>query len=100
MVRLEFLRKTFSEPNVIDTNFTQFFKAKRTHFEFMEIKSIGRLVEGIIVIVLGALMLAEGVVSYIAGVSPFFAGTNPAFVVAVGIIALIVGASLVEKTEK
>jgi hypothetical protein len=75
-------------------------KAKRTHFEFMEIKSIGRLVEGIIVIVLGALMLAEGVVSYIAGVPPFFAGTNPAFVVAVGIIALIVGSSLIEKVEK
>ena len=55
----------------------------------MDMKSISRLVEGIIVIVLGALMLAEGVVRYIAGVSIFFAGTNPAFVVAVGIIALI-----------
>ena len=66
----------------------------------METKSIGQLVEGIIVIVLGALMLAEGVVRYVAGVSPFFAGTNPAFVVEVGIIALILGSSLIEKVEK
>jgi len=61
---------------------------------------VGRLVEGIIVIVLGALMLAEGVVGYVAGLSIFFAGTNPAFVVAVGIIALVLGASLIEKGEK
>ena len=61
---------------------------------------IGSLVEGIIVIVLGALMLAEGVVGYVTDLSLFFTGTNPAFVAAVGLIAIILGASLIEKGEK
>ncbi len=62
----------------------------------MDIRS---LEAGIIAIVVGALMLAEGVLSSVAGISLFFEGTNPSFAVAVGIIALLLGAHLVEKGE-
>lgn len=62
----------------------------------MDIRS---LVAGVISIVVGALMLADGVLGAVAGISLFFGGTNPSFVVAVGIIALLLGAHLVEKGE-
>ncbi len=61
---------------------------------------IGKLVKGVIVIVLGALMLAEGLVRYTADQTIFFEGTNPAFVAAVGIIALIIGGSFAEESQK
>ena len=64
--------------------------------DFMDIRS---LVAGIISIVVGAMMLADGVLNAIADISLFFGGTNPSFGVAVGIVALLLGAHLVEKGE-
>jgi len=57
------------------------------------------LVAGIISIVVGALMLADGVLNAIAGISLIFGDTNPSFAVATGIVALLLGAHLVEKGE-
>lgn len=64
--------------------------------DYMDIRS---LLAGIIAIVVGALMLADGVLGAVAGISLIFKGTNPSFAVAVGIIALLLGAHLVEKGE-
>ena len=64
--------------------------------------NIGNLVSGIIVIVLGALILADGILDVIpeVGMTLFFTGVNPYFKIAVGLIALILGGSLIDKNEK
>jgi hypothetical protein len=64
--------------------------------------NVGRLVSGIIVIVLGALTLADGILGVVPGVemSVFFEGVNPYFKIVVGFIALILGGTIIEKNEK
>ncbi len=72
---------------------------------------VGSLVTGIIVVVLGALMLVDGVLVNVfmlvdgvllnvSGSPIFFGNTNPAFVLAVGVIALIMGGSLLQAGTK
>ncbi|MFQ6010969.1 MAG: hypothetical protein ACE5KG_02230 [Nitrososphaerales archaeon] len=62
----------------------------------MDIRS---LAGGIMTVVIGALMLADGVIGAVSGFSIFYEGTNPLFSISVGIIALIVGGTLIEKGE-
>ncbi len=62
--------------------------------------NVGKLVSGIIVIVLGALMLAEGILVYVSDSSIFFEGTNPSFAAAVGLVVMMVGGSLVEEGRR
>lgn len=61
---------------------------------------VGSLVTGIIVVVLGALMLVDGVLVNVPGSPIFFGNTNPAFVLAVGVIALLMGGSLLQAGTK
>ncbi len=58
------------------------------------------MVEGIIAIVLGAMILADGVMTWFADLSFFFEGINPAFSVAVGVVIIILGSSVLEEGEK
>lgn len=64
-------------------------------------RDIGRLISGIIVIVLGALTLVDGILGVIPGVetSVFFEGVNPYFKIVVGLIVIIIGGTIIEKTE-
>ena len=62
-----------------------------------ELKDLGNRGMGFILIIIGALMLASGVARYVAEVDFLFAGTDPAFVGIVGLIALILGSSLLDK---
>ncbi len=62
--------------------------------------NIGKFVPGIIVVVLGALMLADGVLASVADGTIFFEGMNPNFTMVVGIIALLLGGSLLEDGGK
>ena len=64
-------------------------------------RDIGRLISGIIVIVLGALTLADGILGVIPGVemSVFFEGVNPYFKIVVGLIVIIIGGTIIEKNE-
>lgn len=53
----------------------------------------------IVVIVLGALLLAEGVVGSLNGTMIFFAGVNRGFELIMGLVTVIVGASLMPSTK-
>ena len=62
-----------------------------------ELKDLGDRGMGLIMVIIGALILASGVATYVAGVGFLFPGTNPGFVGIVGLIALILGSSLLDK---
>jgi hypothetical protein len=61
---------------------------------------IGKLGSGIVVIVLGALMLVDGLLTGAGGTAIFFGSTNSAFVAVVGIVALLLGGSLLAEGRK
>ncbi|MFQ5908827.1 MAG: hypothetical protein ACE5JE_08405 [Thermoplasmata archaeon] len=58
---------------------------------------ISRLVAGIPVVILGAFMLVEGILVYTADMTLWLGNTNPNLSIAVGIIALLLGGSLLEE---
>ncbi len=62
-----------------------------------ELKDLGDRGMGFIMVIIGALILASGVATYVAGVNFLFAGTDPGFVVIVGLIAIVLGSSLLNK---
>lgn len=61
--------------------------------------NIGKLVSGIPVVVLGAFMLAEGLLVYTADMTLWLGNTNPNLSIAVGLIALLLGGSLLEDSR-
>jgi len=59
----------------------------------------GRLVQGIIVIVLGALILVDGLVSYL-DIEPIDLVSLPALKLMIGIIALVLAGDLLQRSQK
>ncbi len=55
---------------------------------------LAKLAGGVVVIVLGTLLIAEGVVGVVTGTTLFFEGVNRGFEFLVGLVAIIVGASM------
>ncbi len=53
----------------------------------------------IVLIVLGALMIAEGIIGALNGTSLFFSGVNRGFEFVMGLVTLIVGASLMPEEK-
>ena len=64
--------------------------------------NIGRIISGMIVIVLGALILVDGILglpTFDAG-AIFFEGVNPTFKIVLGFIFLLLAGTLMDKSEK
>ncbi len=61
--------------------------------------NIAKLASGIPVVVLGALLLAEGSLVYAADMTIWLGNTNPNLTLAVGLIALLLGGSLLEDSR-
>ncbi len=73
-------------------------EAARTRFA--GVRDVGRLGAGLLLIVLGALMLAEGIAGSITNSVLFFAGVNRGFEFVVGLVTVIVGASMVPEMKR
>ena len=63
----------------------------------MQKRRMNRFVAGLIAVVLGALMIAEGTLGWVTGQSLFYPGVNPTFKFAVGLIAVVLAADLLDK---
>ncbi len=61
---------------------------------FSSIRDVLNAGASIVLIVLGALLLAEGVVGALNGTTLFFGGVNRGFEFIMGLVTVIVGASL------
>lgn len=66
---------------------------------FSSIRNIFEFGASVVLIVLGALLLAEGVIGSLNGTMLFFDGVNRGFEFIMGLVTVIVGASLMP-TEK
>ncbi|MFQ5908901.1 MAG: hypothetical protein ACE5JE_08795 [Thermoplasmata archaeon] len=60
---------------------------------------IANLVSGIPVVVLGALMLVEGILVYTSDAGFWLGNTSPNLSLALGVIALLVGGTLMEEAR-
>jgi len=63
-------------------------------------ENAARFAGGVTAITLGALMIAEGISCYINGGSLFFEGVGRGFESVVGVLAVILGASIVPKLNR
>ncbi|MCJ2531868.1 MAG: hypothetical protein LN413_06160 [Candidatus Thermoplasmatota archaeon] len=63
--------------------------------------NIAKLAAGIPVVIIGALLLLEGILAYAADTTIWLESTNQAnLTIAVGLIALLLGGSLLEDSRK
>lgn len=74
-------------------------RAAAARKRFGSVADIGMFAGGLIVIVLGALLLAEGIAGTVSNSTIFFEGVNRGFEAIVGLISVILGASLVPRPK-
>ncbi len=75
-------------------------RAEAARTRFAGARDVGRFVAGIVLIVLGALLLAEGIAGSITNSTLFFEGVNRGFEFIVGLVTLIVGASMIPEMKR
>jgi hypothetical protein len=62
--------------------------------------NIFRFLGGLIAIVLGALMVADGVIEWVNNTVVFFPGVDFMFKIAIGIIVIVLAASVLDLSRK